>query len=122
LRDAELEGRIASPAPGASVAIEGARMRGACADRTPATRTDVVEDERSGSHRAIGRACGSDAEECYPTDQNATHHSMKDDDQREVPNFETQERQRRRDLRRALTFGIVMATIQMGVLLYLMYC
>ena len=47
---------------------------------------------------------------------------MKDDDPREVPNFETQERQRRRDLRRALTFGIVMATIQMGTLLYFMYC
>jgi hypothetical protein len=47
---------------------------------------------------------------------------MKDDDSREVPNFETQERQRRRDLRRALTFGIVMATIQMGILLYFMYC
>jgi len=47
---------------------------------------------------------------------------MKDDDTREVPNAETLERQRRRDLRRALTFGIVMATIQMGILLYFMYC
>jgi hypothetical protein len=47
---------------------------------------------------------------------------MKDDDIREVPNAEIQERQRRRDLRRALTFGIVMATIQMGILLYFMYC
>jgi len=47
---------------------------------------------------------------------------MKDQNGREVPDFETQERQRRRDLRRALTFGIVMATIQMGILLYFMYC
>ena len=47
---------------------------------------------------------------------------MKDDDIREVPNAETLERQRRKDLRRALTFGIVMATIQMGILLYFMYC
>jgi hypothetical protein len=48
--------------------------------------------------------------------------SMKDDDTREVPNAEIQDRQRRRDLRRALTFGIVMATIQMGILVYFMYC
>jgi len=47
---------------------------------------------------------------------------MKDHDGRQVPDFETQERQRRRDLRRALTFGIVMATIQMAILLYFMYC
>ena len=48
--------------------------------------------------------------------------SMIDDEHREVPNVEVQERQRRRDLRRALTFGVVMATIQMGILLYFMYC
>lgn len=32
------------------------------------------------------------------------------------------ERQARRNLRGAITFGIVMATIEMGVLLYFMYC
>jgi hypothetical protein len=47
---------------------------------------------------------------------------MKDDDIREVPNAESQERQRRRDLRRALTFGVGMATIQMGILLYFVFC
>ena len=48
--------------------------------------------------------------------------SMKDDDRRDIPDLETQERQQRRDLRRALTFGVIMATIQMGILLYFMYC
>jgi hypothetical protein len=47
---------------------------------------------------------------------------MKNDDQGEVPKIEAEERQRQRDVRRALTFGIVMATIQMGILLYFMYC
>ena len=47
---------------------------------------------------------------------------MNDPERPEMPDLETQERQRRRDLRRALTFGIVMATIQMGTLLYFMYC
>jgi len=47
---------------------------------------------------------------------------MRDDDRHDLPDAETQERQRQRDLRRAFTFGIVMATIQMGVLLYFMYC
>ncbi len=47
---------------------------------------------------------------------------MKDPAPREVPDIETQERQRRRDLRRAVTFGVVMATIQMGALLYFVYC
>ena len=47
---------------------------------------------------------------------------MKDDDAHEVPDLEAQERQRRRDMRRAFTFGIVMATIQMGILIYFMYC
>ena len=47
---------------------------------------------------------------------------MKPDERRELPDLETQDRQRRRDLRRALTFGVVMATIQMGILLYFMYC
>jgi hypothetical protein len=47
---------------------------------------------------------------------------MKGHDQHEVPDLETQDRQSRRDLRRALTFGIVMATIQMGILLYFMNC
>jgi hypothetical protein len=47
---------------------------------------------------------------------------MKNEDPREVPDVESQERQRQRDLRRALAFGIVMATCQMGILLYFMYC
>jgi hypothetical protein len=47
---------------------------------------------------------------------------MKNDEHDEVPGIEAEERQRRRDVRRALTFGIVMATIQMGVLLYFKYC
>ena len=47
---------------------------------------------------------------------------MKNDDRPEVPGIETEERQRRVDTRRALTFGIVMATIQMGIILYFMYC
>jgi hypothetical protein len=33
-----------------------------------------------------------------------------------------EDRQRRRDLRRALVFGVVMATVQMGILLYFVYC
>jgi hypothetical protein len=33
-----------------------------------------------------------------------------------------QESQRRRDTRRAIAFGVVMATLQMGILLYFMYC
>ena len=47
---------------------------------------------------------------------------MKNDDASEVPDSEAEARQHRRDLRRALAFGIIMATIQMGVLLYFMYC
>ena len=48
---------------------------------------------------------------------------MKNDDRPEVPtDRDQQETQRRRDLRRALTFGVAMATIQMGILLYLMNC
>jgi hypothetical protein len=49
---------------------------------------------------------------------------MKDDAQPEVParDGETEERQRRRDTRRALIFGVTMATVQMGFLLYFMYC
>lgn len=47
---------------------------------------------------------------------------MTEPEQPQLPDPETQERQRRRNLRRALTFGIVMATIQMGTLLYFMYC
>ena len=47
---------------------------------------------------------------------------MRNDDHPEAPDLEAQERQRRRDTRRALAFGIVMATIQMGILLYFMYC
>jgi hypothetical protein len=40
----------------------------------------------------------------------------------QVPDRHAEERQRRRDLRRALTFGVVMATIQMSILLYFMFC
>ena len=47
---------------------------------------------------------------------------MKDDDRSEVPDTWRDDGQERRDLRRALTFGVVMATIQMGILLYFMYC
>jgi hypothetical protein len=47
---------------------------------------------------------------------------MKDDDHPQVPDHQAVERQRRRDMRRALAFGVVMATIQMSVLLYFMYC
>jgi hypothetical protein len=47
---------------------------------------------------------------------------MKDHDRPEVPDPEAVERQRRRDMRRALAFGVVMATIQMSALLYFMYC
>ncbi|HET9426149.1 MAG TPA: hypothetical protein VFO55_12345 [Gemmatimonadaceae bacterium] len=49
---------------------------------------------------------------------------MKDQDPVEVPRDtrEAEERQRRRDLRRAIAFGVIMATIQMGILLYFMYC
>lgn len=49
---------------------------------------------------------------------------MKDDNLPEVPSDTraAEERQRRRDLRRAVAFGVIMATIQMGILLYFMYC
>lgn len=49
---------------------------------------------------------------------------MKDDERAEVPAKagDAEEQQRRRDLRRALTFGVVMATAQLGILLYFMYC
>jgi hypothetical protein len=47
---------------------------------------------------------------------------MKAPEPPEAPDLETQERQRIRDLRRAMAFGIVMASIQMAVLLYFMYC
>ena len=47
--------------------------------------------------------------------------SMENDD-RPAPDPETVERPRRMCPRRALVFGVVMATLQMGVLLYFMYC
>ena len=47
---------------------------------------------------------------------------MKNDQPGEVPGPQSEEAQRRRDLRRAVTFGVVMATLQMGILLYFMYC
>jgi hypothetical protein len=47
---------------------------------------------------------------------------MKDPEQPEIPDRDAEERQRRRDLRRALAFGVLMASIQMGILLYFMYC
>jgi hypothetical protein len=33
-----------------------------------------------------------------------------------------EQRRTRRNLRRAVTFGVVMATLEMGALLYFMYC
>jgi hypothetical protein len=53
---------------------------------------------------------------------NPAFDSMKDDDAHEPSKAETEARQQRRDMRRALTFGVVMATIQMGILLYFVYC
>jgi hypothetical protein len=49
---------------------------------------------------------------------------MNTDETTEVPEDPrvAAERQRRRDLRRAVAFGVIMATIQMGILLYFMYC
>jgi hypothetical protein len=48
---------------------------------------------------------------------------MKNDVHPEVPSDpEGEDAQRRRDLRRALTFGVVMATVQMAILLYFMNC
>jgi hypothetical protein len=47
---------------------------------------------------------------------------MKNENATEVPPAELEERQRRRDLRRAVVFGVLMASVQMGVLLYFMYC
>lgn len=38
------------------------------------------------------------------------------------PDPETVERLRRGHMRRALIFGVAMATIQMGALIYFMYC
>ena len=38
------------------------------------------------------------------------------------PDRHQEERQRQRDTRRAIAFGVIMATLQMGVLLYFMYC
>lgn len=37
-------------------------------------------------------------------------------------NPQSEEAVRRRDLRRALAFGVVMATIQMAVLLFFVFC
>jgi hypothetical protein len=47
---------------------------------------------------------------------------MRNENPPEVPDAEAQERQRRRDVRLAVAFGVLMATLQMGVLLYFMYC
>jgi len=33
-----------------------------------------------------------------------------------------EDRRTRRNLRRAIAFGVVMATVEMGALLYFMYC
>lgn len=45
-----------------------------------------------------------------------------ENDERPSPDPETVERLRRGHMRRALIFGFVMATIQMGALIYFMYC
>jgi hypothetical protein len=58
---------------------------------------------------------------CTPLPRGAVH-SMKEPEPPKTTDRETQERQRTRDLRRALGFGIVMASMQMGILLYFMYC
>ncbi len=49
---------------------------------------------------------------------------MKDDEASEVPMTPDKpaEHQQRRDLRRAVTFGVILATVEMGFLLYFMYC
>jgi hypothetical protein len=49
---------------------------------------------------------------------------MKNDTGDEVPATSplADEAQRKRDLRRAIIFGVVMATIEMAVLLYFVYC
>ena len=47
---------------------------------------------------------------------------MEDKDRGKVPDPGSEQRQQARDLRRALTFGVVMATLQMGILLYFLYC
>jgi hypothetical protein len=47
---------------------------------------------------------------------------MTQDDTSEAPDPEAVERMRRGHMRRAVAFGIIMATIQMSVLLYFMYC
>ena len=47
---------------------------------------------------------------------------MTEDNQPTPRDRHAEERTRRRDLRRALAFGVIMATIQMGILLYFMYC
>jgi hypothetical protein len=47
---------------------------------------------------------------------------MKNDERGEVPDREKEEAVRRKDMRRALTFGVVMATLQMAVLLYFVNC
>ena len=45
-----------------------------------------------------------------------------ENDERPSPDPETVERLRRGHMRRALIFGFVMAAIQMGALIYFMYC
>jgi hypothetical protein len=49
---------------------------------------------------------------------------MKNDSPPEVPESarEAEDGRTRKDLRRAVIFGVTMATIQMGILLYFMYC
>jgi hypothetical protein len=47
---------------------------------------------------------------------------MKHDEAGDVPKAEAEARQQGRHIRRALTFGVVMATLQMGILLYFLYC
>jgi hypothetical protein len=46
---------------------------------------------------------------------------MKNETTPEVPEA-IDEDQRRRDLRRPFIFGVTLATIEMGILLYFMYC
>lgn len=53
---------------------------------------------------------------------NARIQVMKNDSPPEVPAPVAEDRQMRGDVRRAIFFGVAMATIQMGILLYFLYC
>lgn len=92
------------------------------ADGLPRAAAEVIEDEDAGGHGAVGDA-GS-GEQAEPDEYSETaHHAMRDQDTPELPmpSREAEEATRRADTRRAIVFGVVMATIQMGILLYFLY-